>query len=217
MNTVPAWLRWLERRASWLAIPNIALLIVTLQALGFFMVMSDPEWAMRLALLPDAVLRSGEWWRLITFLALPISQDPFWVILALWFLWFLLGTIESEWGAFRTTFYVLVSVLLTIGYSLGTGYPVTQVGHFESTLFLAAALLYPEMEIRIFFVIPAKMKWLAWITGALAAWAFLKGGRMDRAYLAVVYSNFLLFFGPVLLGTVRAAIRRSVYRRKLRD
>src|SRR5205823_2070717 len=140
-------------------IPGIGILFITLQALGFLLVASDPIWMLRLALDPDAVLRGHEYWRLITFLALPLSMSPLWVIFVLWFLYFIFSSIETEWGSFKTTFYVLVSVVVTIAFSFAFNYPVTQVSHFESTLFLAAASLFPEMEILLFFVVPVKMKW----------------------------------------------------------
>src|SRR6478672_8738163 len=103
-NQTPKWLRGLERRFQWIAIPNIAIIFVTLQALGSLMVMSNPIWLTRLALTPDLV-RAGEYWRLVTFLALPLSLSPIWVLFALWFIYFILNMIENEWGAFKTTLY----------------------------------------------------------------------------------------------------------------
>ena len=65
------------------------------------MLSSDPVRLTRLALVPELV-SVGEYWRLITFLALPVSMSLIWVIFALWFLYFILNAIENEWGAFKT-------------------------------------------------------------------------------------------------------------------
>lgn len=205
----------LERRFSWIAIPNIAILFVTLQALGFLMVMSDPVWISRLALIPDAV-REGQYWRLITFLALPLSMSPIWVIFALMFLYFVLNSIEREWGAFKTTLYVLISLLITVGVSFALDYPVAQVSDFESTLFLAAAALFPEYEIRLFLMIPVKMKWLAWLSLAFLGIKLFESDWAGKILLIAIYSNYLLFFGPALLDRIRQYIRRQNYKRKLR-
>jgi hypothetical protein len=215
-HDAPKWLRSLEKHLGWIALPNIALIVVTLQALGFLMVSTDIAWGIRLALVPDAVL-GGEWWRVITFMALPISSDPIWVLFALWFLWFLLGSIEAAWGAFRTTFYVLFSLLVTIGFSFAFNYPITSVKDFESTLFLAAAALFPEMEVRLFFFVPVRMKWLAWVAGLMVGWNLIQVGWVDRLYLGVVYSNFLLFFGPALFSSLKNRARRAAFRAKMRD
>ncbi len=200
---------------SWLAIPGISVLLVTLQGLGFLMVMSDPIWITRLALIPEAVLL-GEPWRLITFLALPLSMSPIWVLFSLWFLYFVVNLIEQEWGAFKTTLYVLISIMVTIGFSFAFSYPVTNISKFESSLFLAAAALFPEMEIRLFFAIPVKIKWLAWFTLALVGIELVRTDWMDRFFILAIYSNYLVFFGPQLLGQIKNAVRRYEYKRRMR-
>ena len=212
----PKWLKFLERKMQWLAIPNISIIFVTLQALGFLMVMSDGVWVERLALLPDRVL-AGEYWRVITFLALPLSLSPIWVIFTLMFIYYILNTIESEWGSFKTTFYVLVSILLTIAVSFTFNYPVTQVSDFESTLFLAAAALFPEQEVRLFLAIPVKMKWLAWLSLAFFGLKLIQSDWVGRIFLIAIYSNYLIFFGPALLDQIRNRIRRAKFKRQMRN
>lgn len=215
LDDTPRWLNFLERKLRWLAVPNIAILLVTLQALGFFMVNSNPSWVSILALLPEAVLR-GEYWRIITFLALPLSMSPIWVLFTLWFLYYIVNTIENVWGAFKTTLYILVSILLTVILSLSLNYPVTQASDFESTLFLAAAMLFPEMEVRLFFAIPVKMKWLAWMSLAFLGFRFFQSDWTQRFYLIAIYSNFLIFFGPAALSRIRHIIRREQFKRRMR-
>ncbi|OFZ19810.1 MAG: hypothetical protein A2X94_17210 [Bdellovibrionales bacterium GWB1_55_8] len=214
-SRTPDWLNFLERRLRWLAIPNIAVLFVTMQAAGYLFVTMDARWIERLALLPDRVLMEGEFWRLLTFLSLPLSLSPIWVIFVLWFLYFILNTIEDQWGAFKTTLYVLVSVLLMVVFSLVTGYPITNIAGFESTLFLAAATLFPEFEVRLFLLLPVKMKWLAWLTAFFVVIQVMQGGWLDRAFLLAIYSNYVLFFGPVFLSRVRQARRRARFRRQM--
>ena len=214
-GTTPNWLQALERRLGRLAVPNIATFIVGLQFIGFVLVVSDPDWRWRLALIPESVLQ-GEIWRLITFLALPISLSPFWLLFVLWFLYFIVDGIENAWGAFRTTFYILISVLLTICFSLVFMVPITYVGDLESTLFLAAAALNPEYQILLFLVLPVKIAWLAWLTGAFVLWRFFTGSWVDRLYLLAIYSNYLLFFAPYLYWRVKQRYRRWQFKRQLR-
>src|SRR5262245_58699191 len=126
----PRWIYSLERRLSWLAIPNIAALLVTLQIFGFLFVTIDPAWIGRLALIAELVVR-GEYWRVITFLALPLSFSPIWEFFTLWFLYFVVNAIENEWGAFKTTLYILVSVVLMIAFSFAFNFPITQIANFE--------------------------------------------------------------------------------------
>jgi hypothetical protein len=216
MAQSPRWLNRLERIFGWVAIPHIAVIFVTLQALGFLMLSADPIWLTRLALVPELV-SVGEYWRLITFLALPVSMSLIWVIFSLWFLYFILNMIESEWGAFKTTLYVLVSILVTIGFSFTFDFPITNVSDFQSTLFLAAASLFPDYEIRLYFAIPVKMKWMAWLSIAFLFYKFFNSGSIGKLYLLAIYSNYLVFFGPAMLGQVKQWIRRENFKRKMRS
>lgn len=215
-SQTPKWIRVLERKINWLAIPNIAIILVTLQAIGFLFALIDPVWISRLALIPEAV-KAGEFWRLITFLALPLSMSPIWVFFSLWFLYFIVNMIEEVWGAFQTTFYVLISILLLILFSFLFNYPITQISGFESTLFLAAASLFPEMQVQLFLVIPVKIKWLAWITMGIVLYHFLAGSMLNRLYLIVIYLNYLLFFGPAIIERIRQKRKQIEFQRKMRD
>jgi len=211
----PAWLGKLERHLRWLAVPNIAGLLVGLQFVGFVLVHSDPDWWWRLALVPELVLE-GELWRLVSFLALPISSSPLWILFFLWFLYFIVEGIENALGSFRTTFYILISVFLTICFSLLFGVPITYAGDLESTLFLAAAALSPETEVLLFFVVPVKFIWLAWLTGAFILWRLVTGSWLERLYLVAIYLNYLLFFGPYHYWQLKQRYRRWAFRRQMR-
>lgn len=212
----PRWLKYLSKHLNWIALPGISIIFVTFQAIGFFLVMSDPVWSERLALIPGLVTQQGEVWRLVTFLALPLSMSPIWIIFSLWFLYSILNSIESEWGAFKTTFYIAVSIVLTVSFSLVTGYPVIQVSDFVSTLFLAAAALFPDQEIRIYLAFPIKMKYLGWLTLGFLVLRLFQGSGMDRLFLIVIYSNYLLFFGPSLVADFRNWKRRRDYKKNLK-
>jgi hypothetical protein len=209
------WLNRLEKRLGWLAIPNLASFLVGLQIIGFLLVLSDPLWMARLALIPHLVLQ-GEVWRLITFLALPLSLNPFWMLFVLWFLYFIVDGLENAWGSFKATFYVLVAACLTIVFSLAFMVPITYIGDLEATLFLAAAALAPDYQILLFLVLPVKLAWLAWITVALIFWRFVTGGWLDRLYLIALFANYLIFFGPYHLRQVKQWHRRWQFRRQFR-
>jgi len=210
-NAAPFWLKTLERTASWMSIPHLGVLLVTLQALGFLFISMNPEWASVLSLNPAAV-KAGEYWRFVTFLSMPLSMSPFWMIFVLWFMYYIVNTLESQWGSMRTTLYVVVSVLLTIIYSLVLDYPVMSVSHFESSLFLAAAMLFPEFEVSLFFLFPVKMKWLAALSGVMVLIEAWQGTWYDRGYLLAIYSNFILFFGPGAWRLLQSYLRRKRFR-----
>lgn len=208
----PKWIDRLERLLPGLGIPNLALYLIGAQAAGFLFVLADPRsWGL-LILDPGLVLK-GEVWRLVTFLALPMSMSPLWMVVVLYFLYFIVNGIEEEWGEFRATLYVLVAVLLTIAFAFIFHVRIGDIAHLQSTLFLAAATIAPEYQILLFFVLPVKMKWLAWLTAAYIVWALIVGTWLSRLYLLVMYANYLLFFGPYFAGRVGAFYRREKFKR----
>lgn len=195
-----------------LGVPYLALYLVGAQALGFLLVLYDRRMMLLLMLDPYLVLK-GELWRLVTFLALPLSLSPLWMVFVLYFLYFIINGIEEEWGEFRTTLYVLVGVLLTIAFSFAFRMPITSIVELQSTLFLAAATIAPEYQILLFLVIPVKMKWLAWLSVAYIVWSLVVGTWLGRLYLLTMYANYLLFFGPYFVGRLRAFLRRKKFQR----
>jgi hypothetical protein len=85
------------------------------------------------------------------------------------------------------------------------------VPQLQSTLFLAAATIAPEYQILLFFILPVKMKWLAWLAVAYIVWSLIVGSWIARLYLLVMYANYLLFFGPYFARRLKAFYRRKKF------
>jgi hypothetical protein len=210
----PKWIDWLDRRLPGFGIPNLALYLIGAQVCGFLLLLANPNAIYLLILDPSQVVK-GEVWRLVTFLAVPPQLSPIWMVFALYFLYFIVNGIEEEWGEFRTTLYVLVAVLLTIGFSFASGWPIISANRLASTLFLAAATIAPEHQILLFFVLPVKMKWLAWLSVAYIVFSLIVGTMFCRLYLLAMHANYLLFFGPYFAGRVKAFYRRKKFQQEV--
>lgn len=147
----------------------------------------------------------GEVWRLVTFLFVPSYGNVFFMAIALYFYYSLGNALENRWGTGRFTVYYLSGVLLTvlatfIGYFFGAGIPVAGADYVNLSIFFAFAMLYPDMMVLLFFIIPVKIKWVAWVDAAwflLSVAAGLMRGNIVGALLPVVaLLNFLVFFSP---------------------
>ena len=49
--------------------------------------------------LDPARIRHGEVWRLFAYIFIPQTLSPWWILFALWFLWWIGDGLEQAWGA----------------------------------------------------------------------------------------------------------------------
>jgi membrane associated rhomboid family serine protease len=190
----------LERRIAFLGIPGLPRILVGLTALVWVLVWLNPGFRFALDLDPSRILR-GEIWRLITYIFLP-QTFSLWVVLALWFLWFIGEGLERAWGAFRLTLYFLIGMIGTTIAAFFFGARFSN-GMLVTSLFFAFARFYPDEVIYILFVLPAKIKWIAWVTAAFLLAKFVLGPMSYRMALIAAFANYLIFFGPEILHDVR--------------
>ena len=87
--------------------------------------------------------------------------------------------------------------------------------------FLAFAALFPEEEVLLFFVIPMKVKYLAYLDLGYFAIGLLFGSWSMRAAAVASLINFFLFFGPDYLRRERERRKfkavRDNFRRQMND
>ena len=95
-----------------------------------------------------------------------------------------------------------------------TGYADTYC--LSLSLLLAFAMLYPEVQVLLFFVIPIRVKYFGWFAAALWALSFLGSGMMGKLNYLLCMLNFVVFFGPQAWRSVRAWVRREQWKRKNR-
>lgn len=168
------WLNQLERKYGRFGIPNLTNILVGGQilvlAIELFVNQTVSVW---LALSRYFLLR-GQIWRIITFAFIPsYGGSILSAVLGIYFTWFIGTALEQEWGDFRYTVYLLSGMLGTVLACLLTG--VTGSTYCLSlSLLLAFAMLYPEVQVLLFFVIPIRVKYFGFLRqhcGCSAFWA----------------------------------------------
>lgn len=112
--------------------------------------------------------------------------------------------IEWNWGTFRFNLYYLACVIFTDIAGLLLNYHVT-AGAVNLSLLLAVATLVPDTTLRVMFIIPIKMRWMALIYLGLSAWNVVNyllayGFASFYWVLPIVpLLNYFLFFGKEVL------------------
>ncbi len=186
-------------------------IVVGFTALVWTLVWLNPDFRFALDLDPTRV-RNGEVWRLVTYIFLP-QTFSFWVILVLWFLWFIGEGLERAWGAFRLTLYFLVGMIGTTIAAFFFGARFSN-GMLISSLFFAFARFYPDVIIYILFILPAKIKWIAWVSAAFLLLGFIVNSNSYRMAMVAAFANYLIFFGPEIIHEARH--RKDVSSRRQR-
>lgn len=188
----------LDSRFGRYAIPGLIRYVVLFNALVYVLQLLAPGY-LNLLQLDVAAVYSGEVWRLFTWIFVPRTTSTLWILFALLFLWFLGDLLEASWTAFRVNlfylsgwFFCTVAALVLPGSNLEPGANF----FLNLTVLLAAATLQPNYQILFFFVIPLKLKWLAWISLLAPVLLFLGSSPAGQGAIAMSLANYALFFGP---------------------
>ena len=166
------WINKLERKYRRYAISNLMTYIIALNAAVYVINLLIPQSNLyaKLALNPAMILR-GEIWRLITFLFLPPSSSPIFIVFVLYFYYLVGSNLEYQWGSFRFNIYYLIGVLSTIAASFIsyaiTGFGLVSPEHLNLSLFLAFAHLFPILKYCFSFSFPSRLNIWHGSTGLL--------------------------------------------------
>ena len=201
------YLNKLERKIGKYAIPNLSLWLVVTYALGYLMMYMTPGIISYLMLEPAMVLR-GQVWRLVTWVLIPPSTGNIFFYIIMIMLYYSLGTaLERTWGTFRFNVYSFGGLIFTVigafvaygflsmtgGLTIGIGYYVTTY-YNNMAIFLAFAVCFPDMQILLWFIIPVRMKWMAYVYAALTIYDFVVSGAVGRISIVAALLKFLIFY-----------------------
>ena len=216
--------RFCQRRPNF-GIPRLMLWVVIANVVVYLFSMMDRTGALLYYLFfnPQLILR-GQLWRLVTFIFIPASTtNPFFLLISLYFYYFIGSTLEKQWGKAKFTVYYLSGVLFTVIYALlvglvtGAGYIPITASYINLSMFFVFATYYPEHRVLLFFFIPVKIKWLAYLDAALFLFSIIRGAVLGSLLLAllpiVAVLNYFIFCGDMLMAYIRDFIGRRRVRR----
>ena len=199
----------LERRLRRYSISNLMQYIVIGQGIVFSLLWIWPSLGYRLyslITLTRTGLMHGQIWRLVTFVFVPPSSSPIFILFALYFYYLIGMGLEHRWGKVKFNLYYLVGMVAAVISALITGYAGNSF--LNLSLFFAYAALYPDEEVLLFMILPIKMKYLAALDAALYLYQFIVGSASTRVTIVLCLLNVFLFLGGDIISTLR---RESTY------
>lgn len=149
----------------------------------------------------------GQVWRLITYIFVP-QNSGIWLFLLLFAYYGIGRMVERAWGTLKFNLFYLCGVLIMdiAALILHTN---ASTYYLNLSLFLALATLYPENRVLLFYIIPLKMKYLAWVYLLLVV---VKVVQLNFFPIFALLNYFLFFGGEwlnVLPESMANALRRG--------
>ena len=211
------WIDKLERKfGRHGGIPNLTVYIIICYVIGYLLTYMNPSLLSMMSLDVSKILQ-GQIWRLVTWVIyLPSTGNFLLFAISILFFYYPIGTsLERTWGSFRYTLYIFSGLLFVLiaafityfvtggfvvidGMTYMIGGSVFTTYYVSLSVFLAYAACYPDMQILLWFVIPIKMKWMAWVYGAIIVYNMISYVRVGLWVMAVPILasllNFVLFF-----------------------
>jgi len=202
-------------------IPNLMMYIVIGSAIVFLFSAIDTTGLVIGALQFDAAaIMSGQIWRLVTFIIVPMytgMSQLLWLAISLYFYYFIGSTLERQWGTGKFTIYYFSGVLLSAIYGLllwamiGGDQTVTiNMYYVNLSMFFAFATMFPDVQLLLFFFIPIKVKWLGIINAIYFLYQIifqLHGFYKLLPVIAIL--NYLIFCGGYLIDYIRPSRART--------
>ncbi len=170
----------------------------------FILSWANREGLVGLMLIPGQVMSRP--WTLATYQFVH-GSSVFWFFISMLVLWIMAKPLEESWGSPRFLVFWLVA---TFGASLtaaGLKLPLYGDAGVGTSILLTFATLFPEVEFRLFFIIPVKVKYLAVVAVAWLAFSSLQMGLLPGvANIAGMCSGYLFFLATRKLPTKRKLV-----------
>lgn len=233
MRCIMNFLNKMERKFGKYAIQNLTFWLIGFYVLGYIIEFRMPNVIGKLTLEPYYVIR-GEVWRLVSWILIPPDTSLIFLIFMLMCYYFIGISIERAIGTFRYNVYLLGGMIIStisamalygINYLI-TGTQLKDIGinfntnYINMSLFLTFAVLFPNVQFQLYFLIPIKAKWMGIIEAAWAVYSFIGGDISQRVAVLASLANFLIFYlctRNYHRVSPKEIHRKQVYRQQMRQ
>ena len=192
------WMDKLERRIGRYAIPHITRWMLIANLIGYLLsILPVTQNLLNWMEFSAVGILKGQVWRLVSWIFLPSGSLSIWSVLFLLCLLMMGENMERALGSFKMNVYFLQGILISdiVGMilSLTTHWPVyLSMYYILFSLYLMLGLFMPDATVRLYFVLPIRMKWLMilYIAGmAYEIFSYVRMGMVNGLgfALAIMY------------------------------
>ncbi len=195
-------------------IPNLMLWVAIGNVLVYVLTMIDPSDSLYswLCFSRSAILH-GQIWRLFTYIFIPDSRYLLFVLIMLVFYVQIGRFMEAQWGRLKFNLFYLTGILIMdLGALLLNC--TASVDYLNISLILSFATLIPESRVMLFFIIPLKMKYLAWFYFAVTLLQIIFTQFPYNLFPIFALLNYFLYFGSDIKNVLPALPQRRTRSQK---
>ncbi|MGN0151411.1 MAG: hypothetical protein ACI39Q_02960 [Wujia sp.] len=205
----------MERKFGRYSIKNLPLILVICFGLGYLIYGFFPNVTMKLIFSPADIIVGHEYWRLFTWILTPPGGISLLGLIMLFFYYNFGVAIERGIGTFMFNVYILGSwfwntlacMIVSLYYYFKIGDPdifylfsmtnsgIEMMMFMQYSLFLGFALVYSESVVLLYFVLPFKASWIAYIDMIFLAIEFVQTGNvLTRTSIIAYLINFFILY-----------------------
>ena len=214
-------------------VSNLSLYMMITLAFGYALqLIPATRFAVNLLTLEPALILRGQVWRIFTWvLCTGGENNPFFIVISLYFYYSIGKMLERTWGEYRYNVYIFSGLLFTVvgaflfyfvlcfmGYrgmlyqSIIGGNPFSPY-YVCMSIFLAFAVTFPDMEVLLMFILPIKVKVLGIAYAAFMVIDCLQKGLGATIPMVVSLLNFIVF---LIFYRKRIGITKAQYRERVK-
>ena len=178
--------------------PCISAIAITSLVIYFFQILpfSGSFIFENFSLIPSTVLFHGELWRLLTYAFLHDPTSPFHLVFNMLTLWMFGTELEKLWGSRKFSIFYVSTALLSGVISLATLFlgnpPIIGASGAVLAVLTAYAILFPDRQLLMFFIIPVPVRFAVVIFGVISIFGSItgSGGIAHLTHLGGILAGF---------------------------
>lgn len=188
----------LERKIPWFSFPYLNLYMVAIFLVGLLIDVVNPFFYFSALSLNVGLIMSGQIWRLVTFVFYPPSTGIF-ALIIIFVYYSITQTLIMRWGNFKFNVYLFIGYISQIigaflFYFIFRQNIILYPIYATFSIIVAFALSFPNAYFMIYFLIPIKAKYFAYIEIVLYVILFLFSSIGNRVAIICSAVNVFVFF-----------------------
>ncbi|MCD7824650.1 MAG: hypothetical protein LUH14_01560 [Clostridiaceae bacterium] len=223
-----AFLNKLERKFGRYAIPDLIKYVVAVYCAGAVIGIVNADFYYSYLALDFNAVFHGQIWRLVTFLLEPGDfsggiNTQFLINIVFFLikvnLFFMFGrSLEQAWGTFRFNMYFFSGYLLNIIAALLLYASPLHLSIYDAgfeyiywAMFLAFAVINPNMQFLLYFIIPIKVKWLAILDVIYLGYQIVTDLYYGMQMLSIGYSTYASVYFSMAAAIIVSLLNFLIY------